>query len=164
MVIPFLLALLSIFQSPAITSGEVSPLSTSIASYACASMGATLDLKLPTISTTDMTVPATLTSDLGGAASPGFDFYYNQSAFSLNNAGFDISCTDHLGAQSTVDAFACRNSSFECGTFLFDPGCGTHLMQERFSRFMSSIQRSSLVVSGFDRSTQRASDTGAASM
>ena len=74
------------------------------------------------------------------------------------------SCCDSNGSMSSVDVHACRNSSFMSGTFLFDPGCQTTLMKTRFNRFMKSVQKSNLRVSGFDNSTQLADKHGSAAM
>ena len=65
---------------------------------------------------------------------------------------------------SSLDAFACRNSSFTTGTFLLDTGCQTTLMKKSFNRFMSSVSDSNLYVAGFDNSTQEADQHGTAAM
>ena len=88
--------------------------------------------------------------------------YYDQP-FVVEDDGL-MSCYDHNGDLSSVDAFACRNSSFQSGTFLFDPGCQTMLMKSRFNRFMKSVKSSNLRVSGFDNSTQVADKQGEAAM
>ena len=74
------------------------------------------------------------------------------------------SCYDTDGNISSVDAHACRNSSFVRGPFLFAPGCQTTLMKTSFNRFMKSVRKSNLRVSGFDNSTQLADKHGTAAM
>eukprot|EP01043_Picozoa_sp_COSAG02_P036215 COSAG02_NODE_2638_length_8353_cov_13.889145_8_plen_103_part_00 len=63
-ILPFLCALLSIFQSPGVISGEVDAMSSSLSAFACASFGASMIASaefpyLPIVSTTDITYPST---------------------------------------------------------------------------------------------------------
>ena len=117
MVLPFLCALLSIFQSPGVISGEVDAMSSSLTAFAGATYGASLIASadfpyLPISSTTDaLALP---TSIVGSASSTmeGISNYYNQP-FSFKQSDM-TSCYDATGNVSSVDVHACRNSSLEC--------------------------------------------------
>ena len=164
---PFLCALLSIFQSPGVISGEVDTVSSSLSAFACASYGASLVASsefpyLPIASTTDsLAMPAVIVGT-DYVVEGNISSYYDQQ-FTFQQSDM-TSCYDTDGSISSVDVHACRNSSFMSGTFLFDPGCQTTLMKTSFNRFMKSVRDSNLRVSGFDNSTQLADKNGTASM
>ena len=139
----------------------VQPLSSSLTSCALASIGASYALN-------NVSYPAVSFATTTNAPSEHVFFdddygrFYNQP-FCYDNQT-DNACVSTDGNEADVFAFLGRNSNVVCGTFLFDPGCQTHLMRSSFSKFMRNVRKSSLTISGFDNSTQSADNKGESSM
>ena len=73
-------------------------------------------------------------------------------------------CVSRHGKVSTVDAMLCENLPYIAGTALVDTGCQTQLFQRTFEKFMTAVQESKFMISGFDGSEQQGACHGKAEM
>ena len=104
---------MSIFQSPAVQSGVVDTMSSSLTSCALASIGASYvsgPSFFPIHSCVDN---STCTSQPLSVVESAFDLYYNQPKFSGIS---DDTCYSPQGGETSVNAFLSRNSNVVCGT------------------------------------------------
>jgi hypothetical protein len=120
LVMPFICALLSIFQSPGVISGEQDTLSSSLTAFAGATYGASLIAHadfpfLPIASTTEsIAMPTTIVGETTSIADNIGSYYDQPFTFKQDDM---TSCCDANGSMSSVDVHACRNSSFRVAHF-----------------------------------------------